>query len=117
VGLYGNEPAKVSAANHYLREDYYDLCCLRFAKWFHCDMTYYDSKVEFAKKKQTYPCYQYFYEAQFACSDDLFDFLLELSYFRNINNITEDKVLNNELTTNPNVYDTPDASARIKYTY
>lgn len=80
-------------------------------------MTYYDSKIDFAKKKEPYPCYQYFYESQYSCSDDMFDFLLELAYFRNINNITEEKILNYELATNPNVYDTPDQSARLKYTY
>lgn len=100
-----------------MREDYYDVCALRFAKWYQCDMTYYDSKIDFAKKKKPYPCYQYFYESQYSCSDDMFDFLLELAYFRNINNITEEKILNYELATNPNVYDTPDQSARLKYTY
>ena len=115
--MHESEINKVAMANHFMREDYYDLCCLRFSKWFQCDMTYYDSKIDFAAKKKPYPCYQYFYEAQFGCSDDMFDFLLELSYFRNINNITEEKVFNHELTTNPNIYDHPDESARIKYTY
>jgi hypothetical protein len=100
-----------------MREDYYDLCALRFSKWYKCDMTYYDSKIDFAKKKTPYPCYQYFYEAQYACSDDMFDFLLELAYFRNINNITEEKILQYELTATPNVYDTPETTNRVKYSY
>jgi hypothetical protein len=100
-----------------MREDYYDLCCLRFSKWFKCDMTYYHSKIDFAKQKKPYPCYQFFYEAQYACSDNMFDFLLELAYFRNINDITEASVFSQELTSNPTIYDSPDESARIKYTY
>ena len=100
-----------------MREDTYDLCTLRFSKWFQCDMTYYNKKIDFYKQKRPYPCFSQFYEAQYACSDDLFDFLLELAYFRHINHITPEKFNNLELFTKTTVYDTPDATRRIKYTY
>lgn len=100
-----------------MRDDYYDLCSFRFEKWFQCDMVYYDKKIDFAKAKKPYPCFEKFYEAQYSCSDDMFDFLLELSYVRRINDINYDKFLNFELFRTPTIYDHPDETERIKYTY
>ena len=115
--MHESEDSQVSSQNYFMREDSYDTCCLRFSKWFNCDFTYYDEKAKYAERKEKYPCYKQFYEAQYSCSDDLFDYLLELSYFRSINNYSVEEVLRNELMSNPNVYDNPDAAARIKYTY
>ena len=100
-----------------MQEDYYILCSYRFSKWFECDTTYTDQKIDFAKKKQPYPCDQYFHEAMFACADDTFDCLLELAYYRKLNGITPDKYQNNDLWMEPTVYDAPDSSKNIKYTY
>ena len=82
-----------------------------------CDNLYSDQKIDFAKKKQQYPCDKHFQEAMFACSDDTFDCLLELAYYRKLNGITSDKYRNNDLWMDPTVYDAPDPSKNVKYTY
>ena len=100
-----------------MKEDYYVLCAYKFDKWFKCDMTYYNQKIEFAKKKEDYPCLDHYYEAQFACADDTFEFMLELAYYRKMNNMNYEKFENDELYTFATYYDTPEPHSRIKYTY
>ena len=100
-----------------MQEDYYILCAYRFSKWFECDMAYHGEKIEFARKKELYPCEKYFYETQFACSDDTFEIMLELGYYRKLNGITSDKYLNLDLFMDPTVWDAPDPSKNVKYTY
>lgn len=80
-------------------------------------MQHYGDKIEIAKQKKEYPCHQQFYEAQFACADDTFEFMLELAYYRQLNGMTYEKFLNNELFTPATIYDTPDPHARLNYTY
>ena len=98
-------------------EDYFILCAHRFQKWFECDMTHYLRAEEYAKNKVDYPCIPYFNEAQFACADDQFEFMLELAYYRQLNNMTHSKFLNVELFTRPTIYDNPEYQASVTYTY
>ena len=71
--------------------DYYELCALRFEKWYMCDLTYndlqhkqfsYNNKHKNGNEKlgNQYPCYKEWYEAGYTCNDDLFDFMMELHY-------------------------------------
>ena len=46
-------------------------------------MVFYDDKHKYDYKEKDhkqYPCFKEFYEAQYACSDDIFEFMMELSY-------------------------------------
>jgi hypothetical protein len=46
-------------------------------------MIFYDERHKFdykVKDFKNYPCFREFYEANYACSDDLFEFMMELSY-------------------------------------
>ena len=115
--LVRTQPEKVSFQTHFLQEDYFVLCAYRFDKWFQCDMAHSSQKEEFAAKRIQYPCVPYFQEAQFACADDQFEYMLELAYYRHLNGITYEKFLNNELFTRPTNFDNPDPQSRIKYTY
>ena len=47
----------------------------------------------------------------------MFEFLLELAYTRDINDIDVNKIDRTDLTTIPTIYDTPDVNNRIKLTY
>lgn len=67
---------------YFAKEDFFELCGYRFSKWYKCDIFYSDQKEEFAKNNQEYPCFGLFYDSQYACSDQMFDYLLELSYAR-----------------------------------
>lgn len=58
-----------------------------------------------------------FYDAQYACSDHLFDYLLELSYVRRLNNTVSSKLTNAELMMMPTIYDSPDKHNRQKLSY
>ena len=107
----------MSFQTHFLQEDYFVLCAYRFMKWFECDMNHYGQKIEYAKRKEEYPCNAYFYEAQFACADDLFECMLELAYYRKFNGITRDKYLNLDLYSHPTIWDAPDPNKNIKLTY
>lgn len=69
-----------------------------------------DQKYDYVmdqKNYKNYPCYREFYEAQFACQDDLFDFLMELSYSRITNDMFEEDVAQHEVNRFPTVYDSP----------
>lgn len=95
----------------------YELCSLRFEKWFQCDVSYSNIKREFSKRNIEYPCYKYFYEMEFACSDNILDFLLELHYYRTVNRFDPKKFSNNDLASIPTIFDTPIGTHRNKYTY
>ena len=46
-------------------------------------MVFYDDRHKYDYKEndfKNYPCFREFYEAQYSCSDDLFEFMMELSY-------------------------------------
>ncbi len=98
--------------------DTFELCGMRFDKWYHCDIQYsHEKKAELYKNHEEYPCFQHFYEAQYSCSDQLFDFMLELAYARRQNQTNLYEKYNRDLTTIPTIYDTPDVNNRIKLTY
>ncbi len=90
---------------------------MRFERWFRCDLVFYDEKYKYEgvtedKKYRNYPCYRHFYEAQYACTDDFFDFLMELAYAKRANDTFEEDWSNRELTATPTVYDTPNKAGR-----
>ena len=71
--------------------DYYIMCSMRFEKWFSCDSVYhkdrstdYDRNPERGfknlKPHEFYPCYKEWYEATYACSDQILRYLTELAY-------------------------------------
>ena len=76
----------------------------------------YDYNLDQTKYKN-YPCYRYFYEAQYACTDDQFDFLMELHYAKRASDIFIDERLNHELQMFPVSYDTPKKADQKTYTY
>ncbi len=65
-----------SNQTNFQRQDYFELCAFKFDKWFECDAYHDGTQKNYAAKNQDYPCYKHFYEAQYACSDQLFDYLL-----------------------------------------
>lgn len=113
TGLGPKQRARVSAMQTYSQQDYYMLCGLRFEKWFRCDLIYHDKKAtkfEYQKDQtqyKAYPCYREFYEANYACQDDMFDFLMELAYARRANDTWEGDHSNIELQLQPTRYDSP----------
>lgn len=112
-----------TAQTNYLKEDYFDLCALRFDKWDRCDFVYYDERstkydhVKDYKNYKHYPCYREFYEAQYACSDDLFDFLMELAHQKRANGVTDYEVMNHEIKRFPTIYDSPKRTEKRTLTY
>jgi hypothetical protein len=103
--------------------DYYMLCAMRFERWWRCDQVYYDDRVvkydhaPLIGKSKKYPCYREYYEAIYACADDIFKYLIELAYNKRANNFFEGDYSNKEILSLPTVYDTPKAPERITYTY
>ena len=85
-------------------------------------MIYYDKRDNYdynldQTKYKAYPCYRQFYEAQYACTDDMFEFLMELAYAKQASDNFEDDWRNNDLSNNPTIYDTPNKAKRKTYTY
>lgn len=108
-----------------LHVDFWELCTLRFEKWSDCDNKFNSlrSKV-FDRTRQgvtdpskKYPCFREYYEASYACADDLFEFLLELNYIRKANDFNVDRISNLELRRRPTIYDNPSGNDRRTYTY
>ena len=93
-------------------------CCLRFEKWHNCDMKFSDYRkgpdgVIDQRNFKNYPCYREFYEANYACSDDYMDFLMELSYSKNAKDFHMSDISNTELTIPPSAYDNPDLNRKV----
>lgn len=85
-------------------------------------MNYYDKRHEYdynpdQSKAKPYPCFRHFYETQYACTDDMFDFLMELTYAKQANDTFEDDWRNTEIQAYPTIYDTPNKSKRKTYSY
>lgn len=114
---------QTSVQTNFSKQDYYDLCALRFDKWNRCDMAFYDlrdKKFDYVidqKNYKNYPCFREFYEAQYACQDDLFDFLMELSYSRQANDLFEEDVSRHEFQMFPTVLDSPKYNEKRTMTY
>ena len=97
---------------------------MRFEKWNRCDLKFGDMKLPYLQKKRPrandpdeYPCFNEFYEAQYACSDDLFDFLMELHYAKKVNDFQPEDIWNIEMKRIPTYFDTPDHGDERTYTY
>ena len=115
----------VSAQTDFLHVDFFELCTLRFEKWSECDMkfskyrtTMFDrNRHNLGDKSKLYPCFREFYEASYACNDDVFDFLMELNYMRKANRFNMKSVSNAEMRRRPTIYDSPEENDRRTYTY
>ena len=107
----------VSEQVNYMHQDYFELCAVRFDRFSTCDLMFSDKRIDFAKRGEEYPCYKYFYEAQFSCSDDMILFLMEAHFYRQMHNLDPKKFLNNELDTPPSVFDSIDVTSRAKLSY
>eukprot|EP01016_Furgasonia_blochmanni_P012987 TRINITY_DN1654_c0_g1_i11.p1 TRINITY_DN1654_c0_g1~~TRINITY_DN1654_c0_g1_i11.p1 ORF type:complete len:251 (-),score=91.35 TRINITY_DN1654_c0_g1_i11:225-977(-) len=106
----------------FIRADYFDLCALRFEKWHRCDMAFYDIRNKFdynmdQKNYKSYPCYRDFYEATYACQDDIFDFLMELAFAKKANDTFVEDHQNWETRLLPTVWDTPNKAEKKVLTY
>lgn len=111
-----NAPA-VSAQTSFLHQDYYELCSIRFEHFSRCDATYHDQRLAFAEQGKEYPCLPLFYDAQFACSDEILLYLMETSYYRKLNKIAPHSYYNHELLVSPTAWDTVDPASIVNYTY
>ncbi len=94
------------------------MCAMRFEKWWKCDQVYgedrdtlYDRNPEKGfknlKDEERYPCFREFYEANYACADNILQFLVELGYKKKANDFWHGETTNRELTTFPTIYDSP----------
>jgi hypothetical protein len=97
---------------------------MRFEKWNRCDLKHGDKRISYLQKTrpranedEEYPCFHQFYEAQYACNDDLFDFLMELHYSKKVNDLQPEDIWNLEMKRLPTIYDTPDHANERTYTY
>lgn len=106
----------------YSMPDYYMLCAMRFEKWWRCDMVFYDERDKYdlnpnPKLSKNYPCFREYYESVYACSDDIFKYLIELAYAKRANDFFEGDISNNEITSYPTIFDNPKNAERTTYTY
>ena len=109
---------KTTKMGNYSKQDWYELCAYRFDRWDNCDMKFStEDKIELSDKHIDYPCFDMFYEAQYACNDQIFDFMMELSVSRRQKGIDIRKTFNKELFTRPTIWDAEDDNNRIKLTY
>lgn len=77
---------------------------------------YGESPLKF-KGHEHYPCFREYYEANYSCADDIFDYLMQLAYAKRASDFFEGDVSNNEILSFPTQFDTPKAAERITYTY
>ena len=97
---------------------------MRFDKFTRCDLKNNEKLLPTLKKltikrlddPEDYPCFEEYFEAMYACSDQMFDFLMELHYERQMNNFNPGDIWNRELRRSPTVFDNPDGE-NIQYTY
>jgi len=115
---------KTSAQTQMSHIDYYELCALRFEKWYKCDLKYgelkhhqfdYTEKTKDGLKANAYPCFREWYEAGYTCNDDLFDFMMELHYAK-MNKRFDPADSHHELMHSPKKWDNPDENKKT-YTY
>lgn len=109
---------KTTKMGNYSKQDYYELCAYRFDRWDDCDMRFSgEDKIQMAERHEEYPCFDMFYEAQHACNDQLFDFMMELSVSRREKGVRIRETFNRELFSKPTIWDAKDDNDRIKMTY
>ena len=94
-----------------------EMCSYKFDKWSECDVANNRDRGAIARNFQTYPCYEHFYEANYACSDELIQFLSEMHYYRLTNMTSHKRFANAELLTFPKLSDSIDANSRTKLSY
>ncbi len=69
------------------------------------------------KDEDHYPCFREWYEASYACADNIMKFLMELSFAKKAQDFWVGDVSNSEMRMFPTIYDSPKAADRITYTY
>jgi hypothetical protein len=106
---------KTSYQQYYSMSDYYLLCSLRFDKWARCEQGL--ASLSLVERYKDYPCYQEYYETNYACSDSMIEHLLELQYVRTAAGLTGDEYHNSELNKHPGVYESPHREQRRPYSY
>lgn len=108
--------------------DYYIMCAMRFEKWFKCDSVYYEDRstdfdfnpdrgIKNLKHHEFYPCYKEWYEATYACADNILKYLVELAYAKRAHDFFQEDTSSVEIRSFPTVFDSPTAPERITYTY
>ena len=100
-----------------MHHDFFELCVVRFDKWFKCDRTFDGLRQKFSQNNERYPCFKHFYEMQYACSDHFLNYLMELHYYRTVNNLDPEKLTNIDITSVPTLYDSNAGINRIRHTY
>ena len=127
-GIGPKQKVESTFNSFYSMPDYYIMCAMRFEKWFRCDHTYgddrateYDRSPENGltnmKDEDHYPCFREWYEASYACSDNIMRFLMELSYAKKAQDFWQGDVSNSEIRMFPTIFDSPSGPERITYTY
>ena len=94
------------------------MCHLRFDHWFRCNTIFEDDKIKFYQKGEKYPCSELWYETEYACADDVLDYLLEVGYYRRAAGQESKNFVNVDLMTTPSVFDEPGMKTNGRsYTY
>lgn len=92
---------------------------MRFEKWFNCDSKFSDVRaknydfVADQRNYKNYPCFREFYEANYACSDDYMEFLMELAYAKSANDFNIADKSNVEIRSGPTTFDNPDLNRKV----
>jgi hypothetical protein len=97
IGLPGKVRGEDTFNSYYSMPDMYMICPMRFNKWFRCDMIYGQDRIAHydmnpnkgltnLKMSDHYPCFREYYDARYACADNLFDMLMELAYHKKARN-------------------------------
>ncbi len=62
---------------------------------------------------KNYPCFREWYEANYACTDDYMDFLMELAFAKSASDFRIEDRSNVEIKTAPTAYDNPDLNRKV----
>jgi hypothetical protein len=128
TGIGPKQKVENTFNSFYSMPDYYIMCAMRFDKWFRCDMTYgeererhFDRNPEVGltnmKDHDHYPCFREYYETRYACADNIFHFLVELSYHKKAKGFWRENHSNNEIRMFPTTFDSPNDPETVTYTY
>ena len=70
------------------------------------------------QKGERYPCTENWYEMQYACTDDMIEYLLELGHVRMVNNYHPKDYMSHDVKIRPSIFDMPEqGTERRAYTY
>lgn len=69
------------------------------------------------KQHEHYPCFREYYQTRYACADNIFHFLTELSYYKKARGFFREDVSNNEIRSFPTTFDSPADPESVTLTY